>query len=182
MTSTMTFLDTGTWTLDPTHSHVSFRVRHLMAAKVRGSFKSFAGAIEVGEGLDDTVVSATIDAGSIDTGVADRDTHLKSADFLDAENFDTLSFRSTRITRTEEGFELVGDLTIRDVTKSVTLDVEFGGVVADPWGNEKAIFSAATKINREEWGLTWNAALETGGVLVGKDVTIEIEAQATRDA
>lgn len=180
MNATMTFLETGTWTLDPTHSHVSFKVRHLMAAKVRGSFAAFEGAIEVGDRPEDTSVVATIDAASIDTGVEDRDEHLRSEDFLDTENFGNLMFRSTSVQRDGEDFVVVGDLTIRDVTRPVTLDVEFGGVVTDPWGNEKAIFSAETKINREDWGLTWNAALEAGGVLVGKDVTIEIEAQAVR--
>lgn len=180
MTTTQTFLEAGTWTLDPAHSQVSFRVRHLMAAKVRGSFTSFEGSLEIGETPEDTSVSATIAASSIDTGVADRDAHLKSGDFLDVENFETLSFRSTAIRSADDGFELEGELTIRDVTRPVVLDVEFAGVMADPWGNEKAIFSAETKINREDWGLTWNAALETGGVLVGKEVTIEIDAQAVR--
>jgi polyisoprenoid-binding protein YceI len=180
MTTTMTFLEAGTWTLDPAHSQVSFRVRHLMAAKVRGSFKDFKGSIEAGDTLETSSVSVTIDAASIDTGVADRDAHLRSGDFLDVENFETLSFSSSEVRDTSNGFEVDGELTIRGVTRPVTLDAEFSGIVADPWGNEKAIFSATTKINREDWGLTWNAALETGGVLVGKEVTIEIEAQAVR--
>lgn len=178
--TTMTFLEAGTWTLDPAHSQVSFRVRHLMAAKVRGSFGKFAGSIEAGDSLETSSVSVTIEAASIDTGVSDRDAHLRSGDFLDVENFETISFSSSEVRETSSGFEVDGELTIRGVTRPVTLEAEFSGVVADPWGNGKAIFSATTKINREDWGLTWNAALETGGVLVGKEVTIEVEAQAVR--
>ncbi len=180
MTTLATFLEAGTWTLDPAHTSIGFTVRHLMAAKVRGTFKAFEGALEIGETPEDSVVHVTIDAASIDTGIEDRDKHLRSEDFFDVEKYPELSFRSTAIRATEEGFEVEGDLTIRDVTRPVTLDVEHAGVVTDPWGNEKAIFSAETKIDREDWGLTWNAALEAGGVLVGKEVKIEIEAQATK--
>lgn len=181
-TATMTALETGTWTIDPAHSYVGFKVRHLMAAKVRGSFTSFAGTIEVGEAPGDTRVDATIQAASIDTGVEERDNHLRSADFFDVEEFPTLTFESTAVRETDGGFEVEGDLTIKDVTRPVTLDVEFGGVIEDPWGTEKAIFSAETRIDREEWGLTWNTALETGGVLVGKKVQLELEVQASMES
>lgn len=179
-TTTATFLDSGTWTLDPAHTSVGFTVRHLVAAKVRGRFDSFSGTIAAGETPADSSVEVSIDAASIDTGISDRDEHLRSADFLDAEHFPALTFVSREVRGTADELEIEGDLTIRGVTKPVTLDAEFGGVMTDPWGNEKAIFSASTKIDREDWGLTWNQALEAGGVLVGKQVKIEIEAQATR--
>lgn len=177
-TATSTFLDEGTWTIDPAHSSVTFGVRHLGIAKVRGRFGSFSGTISAGETPKDSSVEVSIDAASIDTGIEDRDKHLRSGDFLDAENFPTLTFASTDVRETDSGWEIEGDLTIRGVANRVVLDAEFGGVVEDPWGNEKAIFSATTKIEREDWGLTWNQALEAGGWLVGKEVKIQIEAQA----
>ncbi len=180
MTTSTTSLPTGVWKLDPAHTSITFSVRHLMAAKVRGAFKQFEGSITVGEGPEDSAVDATIAAASIDTGVTDRDQHLRSADFLDVESYPELSFRSTGVRGERHRFTLLGDLTIRDVTRPVELDVEFHGVVSDPWGQAKAVFSAETKIDREDWGLTWNQALEAGGVLVGKDVSIEIEVQATQ--
>lgn len=179
--STITLPTTGTWVLDPAHTTIGFTVKHLMAAKVRGSFKSFGGTIEVGDTPASSSVSVSIEAASIDTGAVDRDNHLRSADFLKVEQFPTLTFTSTAVSDRGDGSHQVsGDLTIRDVTKSVTLDLAFGGLMNDPWGNSKAIFSATTKINREDWGLTWNAPLEAGGWLVGKEITIEIEAQAAK--
>lgn len=168
----------GTWAIDPTHSEVGFTSRHLMLAKVRGSFSDFSGTIEVAEDPAQSRVDVTIDAGSITTGVGDRDGHLKSADFLDVENHETLQFASTSVEPHGDDWKVSGDLTIRGTTKPVVLDVEFHGAATDPWGNGKAAFSAATEIDRTEWGLVWNAPLEAGGVLVGEKVKITIEAQA----
>jgi polyisoprenoid-binding protein YceI len=176
----MTLPATGTWNIDTSHASVSFSVKHLMAAKVRGSFKSFSGTIDVADPVEESSVRVSIGAASIDTGAEDRDNHLRSADFLDVENYPTLDFVSTAVRPTSGGYEVDGELTIRGQARPVTLDVEYAGVMQDPWGNEKAIFSASTTINREDWGLTWNAALESGGWLVGKKVVIEIELQAAK--
>jgi polyisoprenoid-binding protein YceI len=178
--STLTLPATGTWTIDPTHTTVGFSARHLMAAKVRGSFKAFSGSISIADSPESSSVAVSIDAASIDTGVEDRDNHLRSADFLDVESFPTLEFMSTAVRPVAEGYEVAGDLTIRGASRPVILSMEYAGVMADPWGNEKAIFSAATTINREDFGLTWNAPLEAGGWLVGKEVRIEIEVQAAK--
>ena len=176
--STITLPATGTWTIDPTHSAVSFSARHLMAAKVRGSFKSFSGSINITDTPETSTVSVSIDAASIDSGVEDRDNHLRSADFLNVEDHSALTFVSTAVRPVADGYEIDGTLTIRDTARPVTLHMEYSGVIADPWGNEKAIFSASTRINREDFGLTWNAPLEAGGWLVGKHVDIELEVQA----
>ena len=164
-------LTAGTWTVDPAHSELSFSVRHLMVAKVRGKFADFTGAVEVGAPATDSTVTATVQLASVDTGSADRDTHLKSPDFFDTEKNPEMTFVSTSVT---DG-ALVGDLTIKGVTKPVTFDVEFNGVAADPWGNTKAGFEAETEINRTDWGLTWNAAIEGGGVLVAEKVKITLD-------
>lgn len=178
--STMTLPQTGTWAIDPAHTVIGFSARHLVAAKVRGSFKSFTGAIEIGDRPEASTVRVSIDSASIDTGVADRDTHLRSADFLDTDNFPTVDFVSTSVRPVEGGFAVDGNLTIRGTTQPVTLDMQYSGVMQDPWGNDKSIFSATTKVNREDFGLTWNAPLEAGGWLVGKTVEIEIELQAAK--
>lgn len=178
--TTPTLLPTGTWNIDPTHTTIGAVARHLGFSKVRGSFKQFEGSIHVGESVVDSSVTVTIDAASIDTGVADRDAHLRSADFLDVENHPTLEFASTSVRETGSGYQVTGDLTIRGVTRSVTLEMEFLGLMSDPWGNEKAMFTATTDLERERWGLTWNAALETGGLLVSKTFKIELEVQAAR--
>lgn len=178
--STLTLPATGTWTIDTAHTVVSFSARHLMAAKVRGSFKSFSGTIAVGDAPEASTVTVSIDAASIDTGVEDRDAHLRSEDFLDSGNYPTLDFVSTEVRPVAGGYEVDGTLTIRGTSRPVTLGMEYAGVMEDPWGNEKAIFSASTKINREDFGLTWNAPLEAGGWLVGKEVVIEIEVQAAK--
>lgn len=149
-----------------------------MAAKVRGSFKTFSGQITIGESPETSSVAVSIDAASIDTGVVDRDNHLRSPDFLDVENFATLEFASTAVRDVTGGYEVDGTLTIRDTSQPVTLAMSYLGVMADPWGNNKAMFSAETEIDRESFGLVWNAPLEAGGFLVGKKVTIEIEVQA----
>jgi polyisoprenoid-binding protein YceI len=177
---TLTMPVTGTWTIDPTHTTVGFSARHLMAARVRGSFKTFSGQIDIAEAPEKSRVTVSIDAASIDTGAADRDNHLRSPDFLDTESFPSLEFVSTAVRAVGDGYAVDGDLTIRGTSKPVTLDMQYLGVMIDPWGNEKSLFSATTEINREDFGLTWNAPLEAGGWLVGKSVEIEIEVQASQ--
>jgi polyisoprenoid-binding protein YceI len=178
-TRTLTLPTTGTWAIDTDHSDIAFSVKHLMTARVRGAFHSFSGTIQMGDTPEGSTVEVTIDPSSISTGAGDRDTHLKSPDFFDVETFPTIDFRSTEV-RSAGGsrYEVDGELTIKGVTKLVTLDLTYGGLVTDPWGNEKAVFSASTTIDREEWGLTWNQALEAGGWLVGKTVDIDLEVQA----
>jgi polyisoprenoid-binding protein YceI len=167
----------GTWTLDPSHSEVQFSVRHMMISKVRGTFGVKSATLTAPENPLEATDEATVDVASIDTKDEGRDNHLRSADFFDTETYPTMEFRSTGV-RIENGDFLVdGNLTIKDVTKPVTFDFDFGGFGTDPWGNYKAGATAKAVINREDFGLTWNAALETGGVLVGKDVTIELDLQ-----
>ena len=166
-------LPAGTWTVDASHSEIGFVARHLMVTKVRGQFKEFEGTVKVGDDITDSQVTAVAQIASVDTGSADRDAHLKSGDFFDAETNPTMSFTSTEVTPDS----LTGDLTIKGVTKPVTFDLEFTGLATDPWGNEKAGFEATTEINRKDWGLEWNVALEAGGVLVGEQVAIEIEVE-----
>jgi polyisoprenoid-binding protein YceI len=171
----------GTFSIDPAHTEVGFIARHLMVSKVRGSFTQVSGEVVVAEDPLASSVTVHIPAASIDTGVADRDNHLRSGDFLDVEKYPELSFRSTGVTAPSgEKFKLVGELTIRDVTREVTLDVEFEGVAVSPWGQEVVAFTASTEIDREDFGMTWNQALETGGVLVGKKVKIELSVEAIR--
>jgi polyisoprenoid-binding protein YceI len=172
-----------TWTIDPAHSHVGFGIKHLMIATVRGSFTQVQGAVTVDES-DPTSASLdiTIPTASVTTGDEKRDGHLRSADFFDVERFPTMTFRSKRVeAKSNQTFRVVGDLTIRDVTREVPLDVEMLGRAKDPWGKEHAAFEATTNIKRGDYGLTWNAALETGGVLVGDEVKISIEAQLLRE-
>jgi polyisoprenoid-binding protein YceI len=170
-----------TWTIDPAHTQVGFEVKHMMFAKVRGQFDAPGGEVHLGAdgAIEESSVEVAIDAASIDTGVEDRDKHLRSADFLDVENYPKLHFVSREV-RSGGGDQLalVGDLTIRGKTREVELEVESTGRGTDPWGNERAGFSASTTIDRRDFGLTWNQALEAGGVLVGHDVKIEIEIQA----
>lgn len=169
----------GAWKIDPAHSVVGFTARHLMVAKVRGRFGSFAGTIQIADRPGDSTVEVTMDAASIDTREEKRDAHLRSADFFDAENHPTLRFRSVGFRSTGgTSFELPGELTIRGVTRPVALAASYGGITPDPWGGTRAVFTASTEIDREQWGLTWNQALETGGVLVGKMVKIELEVEA----
>jgi polyisoprenoid-binding protein YceI len=172
----------GTFALDPAHTTASFLARHLMVSKVRGAFKAVAGTIVVGDDPLASSVDVTIDAASIDTGAPDRDNHLRSPDFLDVTTYPALRFRSVRVLPpVGNHFQLVGELTIRDVTREVTLDVEFEGVVVSPYGREVVGFTATTEIDREDFGMTWNVALEAGGVLVGRKVKIEIGAEAIRE-
>lgn len=173
----------GTFTIDPAHTEVSAVVRHLMVSKVRGGFSGVTGTITIGADPLASSVTAQIPAATINTGVADRDAHLRSADFLDAETYPTLDFRSTGITRRSGNrFTLAGELTIRGVTQQVDLDLEFEGVAVSPWGQEVVAFTATTEFEREAFGMNWNKALETGGVLVGPKVKVEISAEATRNA
>lgn len=177
--------DTMTWQIDPAHSTIEFAVKHMMFTTVRGRFKEFGGTIEVDErNPDRSTVHVEIAAASIDTGSADRDTHLRSADFLDVEHYPTLTFRSKRVegAMKKEGdrFTVVGDLTIRGTTMEVTLDCQFEGMGTDPWGGTRAGARATAKIDRRQWGLKWNQALEAGGILVANEVRIEIEVQAVK--
>ena len=175
---------TTTWQIDPAHSAVEFAVKHMMFTTVRGRFKDVKGTIEVDEqNPSRSTVNVEIAAASIDTGVADRDAHLRSADFLDTEKFPTITFRSRRVDgaiREGEAFKLVGDLTIKGKTVEVALDSVYLGAGKDPWGNFKSGAEASTKIDRREFGLTWNQALETGGILVGNDIRIELQIQAVK--
>ncbi|WP_213455724.1 YceI family protein [Rhizomonospora bruguierae] len=173
----------GVYDLDQAHKRVGFVARHMMVSKVRGSFEEATATITVAEDPLASSVVATIQAASITTGQKDRDTHLRSADFLDAETVPTLEFRSTGV-KSHEGneFVLAGDLTIRGTTRPVELTVEFEGVNRSPYGFDVFGFTATTEIDREEFGLTWNVALETGGVMVGKKIKIEIEGEAIRRA
>ncbi|MFI5256312.1 MAG: YceI family protein [Gemmatimonadales bacterium] len=173
----------STWNIDPAHSLIEFSAKHMMITNVKGRFADVRGVIAIDEAQPDrSTAEVTIDAKSLDTRAEQRDQHLRSADFLDVEQFGTLSFRSRRIegASAKEGasFRVVGDLTIRDVTREVTLDATYEGRGKDPWGGERVSFSADAKIDRRDYGLRWNAALETGGVLVGNDVKIHIEVQA----
>jgi polyisoprenoid-binding protein YceI len=173
----------GTWKIDPSHSTMGFTVRHLMVSKVRGSFTRYSGSIQVGPTPEDSSVELTIDAASIETRDPERDAHLRSGDFLDAENYPNLHFRSTSVVQTGPSTGTVtGDLTIRGATRPVELDVEFLGLVTDPWGGRRIGVVASGEIDREEFGLTWNMALEAGGVLVGKRIQLEIDAEAVLEA
>ncbi|MCP1146516.1 YceI family protein [Lysinibacillus endophyticus] len=165
------------WIIDQSHSQVGFEVKHMMVSKVKGDFGSYTADIDAEDLADLTTaqISFSFDVASINTRSEDRDNHLKSADFFDVEKYPTITFKSTNIEKSGDDYKVTGDLTIKDVTKPVTFDVEYGGKGKNPWGVEVYGFEAETKINREEFGLTWNAALETGGVLVGKDIKIKVE-------
>ncbi|MGA9638474.1 YceI family protein [Flavobacterium sp.] len=170
---------TTKWAIDPTHSEIGFKVKHMMFTNVSGKFDSYEGNIETqNDDFTDAVFSFSADINSIDTRNADRDTHLKSGDFFDAENHPKLSFTSKSFTKiNDNNFELTGDLNIRGVSKEVKLPVEFSGLMTDPWGNTKVGLNIEGKINRKDWGLNWNSALETGGVLVGEEIKLIIDLQ-----
>lgn len=168
----------ATWSLDKAHSEIEFKVRHMMITSVKGQFKDFDIQVQsANENLTDAVIELTIDTNSIDTKNEQRDQHLKSADFFNVESFDTIKFKSTNIVSHGDDIDMTGDLTIKGITKPITFDVEFGGIAKDPWGNQKAGYTITGKINRQEYGLTWNAALETGGVMVSDDVKFQAEIQ-----
>ncbi len=178
--STKTPLTAGTWNIDASHTTVGFVVRHLMIAKVRGSFTKVSGTVTVPEDPFATVVDVVIDPLSISTADEARDGHLRGADFLDVEKYGQITFKSTKITAAGGGYQLVGDLTIKGISKSVSLDVEFDGIQQDPWGNTKAGFSATGEINRKDWGIEYNAALEAGGVLIGEQVKLQLDVELAK--
>ena len=171
--SNLSDLKPGTWTVDASHSEVGFTARHLMVSKVRGQFKDFAASVNVAQPFEQSTVEATVQLASIDTNATDRDVHLKSADFFDVENNPAMTFRSTKVTNES----LEGVLTIKGITKPVTFDLDFGGISADPWGGTRAGFEATTEINRKDFDLTWNVAIEGGGVLVGEKVKIALDVE-----
>lgn len=173
------------WGIDPMHSEIGFKVKHLMFTNVRGTFKEYDASIyTTAEDFMSAEIDLWLNPASIDTGDSKRDAHLRSADFFDVENFREINFTgNTYVDVDNEGsYVLYGDLTIKGIKKQIKLDVEFGGVVKDPWGNHKAVFNINGKINRKDWSLNWNAALETGGVLVSEDVWISCEVQLTRQS
>lgn len=173
---------TTKWVLDPTHSELTFKVKHMMIANVKGEFKNFS--IEVGgDDIFKSAINVTVDTTSINTNNEQRDGHLKAPDFFDVENHKAITFKSISLQKTDgDEYELKGNLTIKEVSKEIALAVEFGGINKDPWGNEKAGFSIEGKINRKDWGLNWNAALETGGVLVSEEVKIFGEVQFVKQS
>ena len=173
---------TGTWVIDPSHSEAGFTTRHAGIAKVRGSVAITEGTIVIGEDLTTSSVTAVLDPTTIDTRDANRDGHLRSADFFDTESFPTWSFVSTSVAAKGDDYVLTGELTIHGVTRTVELALEFNGTATDPFGNARAGFSATTEISRKDFGLTWNAALETGGFLVSDNVKIALEISAIKQA
>jgi polyisoprenoid-binding protein YceI len=175
---------TGTYAIDPTHSRIGFVARHAMVTKVRGSFNEFDGSGHFdAENPSNSSLQLTIQAASIDTRNADRDAHLKSNDFFDMENHPQITFSSTAVEQVDaENLRITGDLTIKGVTKPVTVDFEYAGAAVDPYGNQRIGFEGKTTVNRKDWGVNWNAALEAGGVLVSEKVTLEFEVSAIRDA
>ncbi len=185
MTATITTFRplTGTYTIDAAHSRVGFVARHAMVTKVRGAFNEFEGkAVIDGDDPSKSSVSVTVQVASVDTRNNQRDGHLRTNDFLDADKFPTITFASTAITHVEgNDFEVTGELTIKDVTKTVTLPLEFQGAATDPFGNERIGFEGSTQILRSEYGVTYNAALETGGVLVSDKITLEFEISAIKN-
>jgi polyisoprenoid-binding protein YceI len=177
MTTTVSSTDiiTGTWTIDPSHSEVGFTVRHLVS-KVRGQFETFEGTLTTGETLEETRANASVDLNSVNTRDAGRDGHLRSADFFDVENHGAMTF----VTTSFDGQTATGELTLKGVTRTVELDVEFLGIGGDPWGGTRAGFEATTEINRKDFGVNFNAVLETGGVMVSEKITLEFEISAIK--
>ena len=172
-------MSTTKWVIDPTHSEIGFKVKHMMFTNVSGKFQKFDASIETdGDDFEGAKIHFSGEIDSVSTGNADRDAHLLSADFFDAAQFPKITFEATSFTKEDEGdFELTGDLTLHGQTKPVKLAAEYSGQMKDPWGNTKAGFALSGKINRKDWGLNWNSALETGGVLVSDEVRLAIELQ-----
>ncbi len=177
-------MNTTKWALDPTHSEINFKIKHMMISNVTGSFTNFNVTAETdGDNFVNSKVSFTTDVNSINTNNEQRDGHLKSGDFFDTANYPTITFEGTKFEKaSEEEYELHGDLTIKNVTKAVKLKVDFGGIAKDPYGNIKAGFTLDGKINRKDFGLTWNAATEAGGLLVGEDLKVQAEIQLVKQA
>lgn len=178
--STAVSTKTGTWNIDPVHSTAQFKVKHMMISNVKGEFTKITGKLELDpSNIANSHVEASIDATTINTREPDRDTHLKSADFLDVANFPNLSFKSTQISKKGEGeLSVEGDLTMRGVTRKVVFEVEGpSAATKDPWGNTRIGLSASTRVNRKDFGLNWNAVLEAGGILVGEEVAITLDAE-----
>jgi polyisoprenoid-binding protein YceI len=174
---------TTKWVLDPTHSEVQFKVKHLVISTVSGFFKSFEGSLTTeSEDFENAKVEFSLDVNSIDTNQEQRDGHLKSADFFDAETYPKISFTSTSLTKDGDDYKLNGDLTIKDVTKPVSLDVEYGGSAGDFYGNTKAGFEVTGKVNRKEFGLTWDGVTEAGSIVVGEDIKLIINVQFAKEA
>ena len=173
---------TATWTVDKAHSNVDFRVKHLVVSTVRGHFREFEATLELDEERpENSRVTATIDVASIDTNAEERDNHLRSDDFFNADDYPKITFESTRVNRTgERDFKLTGNLTIRDVTREVELDGEFEGRIRDPWGGERVAFSASTEISRKEFNVRWNQALEAGGMVVSDTARINLYIEAVQ--
>lgn len=171
----------GTFVIDPTHSEIGFTARHAMVTKVRGSFTEFSGTASSEENLNNAQINVEIDVNSVDTRNADRDGHLKTGDFFEVEKFPKITFASTEVTaKDDETLAVTGDLTIKDVTKSVTIDFEFNGEAVDPFGNTRVGFEGQTTINRKDFGLNFNAALETGGVLVSEKIALNFDISAIK--
>ena len=173
-------LTPGVWNVDASHSTIGFVARHLMVSKVRGRFATFTGTLTIADEPLASKVEASVDIASVTTGDETRDGHLKSADFFDADNFPTMTLVSTGIDKDGSDYVLHTDLTIKGVTKPVDFELEFDGVSGDPWGGTRAGFSAQAEVNRKDWGLEWNVALETGGVLVGEKVKIQLDIEAVK--
>jgi polyisoprenoid-binding protein YceI len=172
----------GTYAIDASHSTVEFVVRHLGLAKVRGGFSAFDGVIEIADRPEESRVTVDVALASLDTREPNRDEHLRASDFFDVSNHPTMSFRSTRVTGSGTDWTLEGDLTLRGVSNSVSLDVTFEGAGRDPWGGQRIAFSASGEIVRDHWGMTWNQVLETGGFVIGRKVKLELEVEAVRGA
>ncbi len=172
---------TTTWTLDPNHSEITFKVKHLMISNVKGEFKKFDITVN-GDDISKATIDVNIDTASISTSNDDRDAHLKGADFFETEKYPTLNYKASGFSAEDDEFTINGDLTIKGVTKPVSFKGEIGGTSKDPWGNEKLGYSVEGKINRRDFGLNWNAALETGGVLVSEDVKLFAELQFVKSA
>ena len=168
----------GTWSLDTTHTDVSFTARHLMVTKVRGRFPVQSGTVTIAENPLESSVVAVIDVAGVNSGESGRDDHLRNSDFFDVEHYPTITFRSTKVEDAGDGeYKVTGDLTIKDVTRPVTLDLEYLGTVTSPWGDQRAGFSATAEISRKEWGIEYNMALEAGGVVIGDKVKLNIDAE-----
>ena len=178
--SSISELTPGTWNIDKAHSTVGFMARHLMITKVRGRFTDFTGSITVADDPQKSSVEATVQVASVSTGDANRDGHLKTGDFFDLEKYPTMLFASTAITAKGGDYALTGNLTIKDVTKPVTFELEFDGVSPDPWGGTRASFTATADINRSDWGVEFNMVLETGGLVISDKIQLTLDIQAVR--